>query len=73
MEASPQTPVFIVSTGRSGSTMLSRLLSLHPDVLSLSELFNALHPLGFQQDPVDGPNLWVMLSEPRPAIQRGFA
>jgi hypothetical protein len=66
MTGSPQTPVFIVSTGRSGSTMLSELLSLHPDVLSLSELFNAIHPLGFQRDPVDGPNLWSVLSEPRP-------
>ncbi|GLQ90229.1 sulfotransferase [Dyella flagellata] len=61
-----QTPLFIVSTGRSGSTMLSDLLALHPDVLSLSELFNALHPLGFRQDPVNGPDFWSMLSEPRP-------
>jgi hypothetical protein len=80
MEASPQTPLFIVSTGRSGSTMLSQLLSLHPDVLSLSELFNALHPLGFRKDPVDGPNLWSVLSEPRPRhtawlrlMERGLA
>ena len=80
MTASPQAPLFIVSTGRSGSTMLSELLSLHPDVLSLSELFNALHPLGFRQDPVDGPNFWSVLSEPRPRhtawlrlMERGLA
>jgi len=80
MTASPQAPLFIVSTGRSGSTMLSELLSLHPDVLSLSELFNALHPLGFRQDPVDGPNFWPVLSEPRPRhtawlrlMERGLA
>jgi putative sulfotransferase len=80
VDASPQTPVFIVSTGRSGSTMLSELLSLHPDLLSLSELFNALHPLGFRLDPVDGANLWAMLSEPRPRhtawlrlMERGLA
>lgn len=66
MPASPQTPLFIVSTGRSGSTMLSDLLSLHPDILSLSELFNALHPLGFHTDPVDGPGFWSILSAPRP-------
>lgn len=65
MTASPQAPLFIVSTGRSGSTMLSDLLSLHPGILSLSELFNALHPLGFQQDPIDGTNFWSVLSEPR--------
>lgn len=80
MTGSPQTPLFIVSTGRSGSTMLSELLSLHPDVLSLSELFNALHPLGFQKDPVDGPDFWSVLSEPRPRhtawlrlMERGLA
>ena len=80
MTASPQTPLFIVSTGRSGSTMLSDLLALHPDVLSLSELFNALHPLGFRKDPIDGPDLWSMLSEPRPRhtawlrlMERGLA
>ena len=60
--------------------MLSDLLSLHPDILSLSELFNALHPLGFRNDPVDGPNFWSMLSEPRPRhaawlrlMERGLA
>lgn len=65
MTTPSQTPLFIVSTGRSGSTMLSELLSSHPDILSLSELFNALHPLGFRKDPVDGPNFWSVLSEPR--------
>jgi putative sulfotransferase len=65
MTASAQTPLFIVSTGRSGSTMLSDLLSLHPGILSLSELFNALHPQSFQKDPIDGPNFWNVLSEPR--------
>lgn len=60
--------------------MLSELLSLHPDVLSLSELFNALHPLGFRQDPVDGSDFWAVLSEPRPRhtawlrlMERGLA
>lgn len=61
-----QTPLFIVSTGRCGSTMLSRLLSQHPDVTSLSELFNCLHPWAFTKHPADGPNLWHVLSEPRP-------
>jgi hypothetical protein len=66
MTRPPQDPLFIVSTGRSGSTMLSELLSLHPGVLSISELFNALHPLGFRQDPISGPDFWTVLSEPRP-------
>ena len=35
-------PVFIVSTGRRGSTMLSNMVKLHPDLLSVSEFFTAL-------------------------------
>ena len=35
-------PVFIVSTGRCGSTMLSNMVKLHPDLLSVSEFFTAL-------------------------------
>lgn len=60
-----QPPLFLVSTGRCGSTLLSTLLAHHPAVLSLSELFNALAPLGFFQDPIRGPDLWYLLSAPR--------
>jgi hypothetical protein len=60
-----QAPLFIVGTGRCGSTMLSELLSLHPAILSLSELFNSVYPLGFQHDPLDGTRLWYILREPR--------
>lgn len=77
---SSQAPLFIVSTGRCGSTMLSRLLAQHPDVASLSELFNSLFPWTFLKNPVDGPNLWHMLSAPRPhhkiwlrLLERGVA
>ena len=60
-----QQPIFIVSTGRCGSTMLSRMLSLHPEVASLSEVFTSLFPYTFSRDPSDGPNFWHMLSAPR--------
>jgi hypothetical protein len=33
---------FIIGTGRCGSTLLSRMLRLHPRVLELSELFVGL-------------------------------
>ena len=34
--------IFVVSTGRCGSTMLSHILKQHPDVLSLNEFMNTL-------------------------------
>lgn len=60
-----QVPLFIVSTGRCGSTMLSRMLALHPEVASLSEVFTSLFPYTFLRDPCDGPNFWHMLSASR--------
>jgi hypothetical protein len=57
---------FVVSTGRSGSTMLSKLLQLHPDVLSLSEFFIALQRAPFRwevpTEPLDGKQLWELMT-----------
>ena len=36
--------VIVVSTGRCGSTMLSNMLRLNPEILSLSEFFSLLMP-----------------------------
>jgi Sulfotransferase family len=36
----------VVGTGRCGSTMLSRILQMHPDVLSLSEFWNVFRDNG---------------------------
>jgi hypothetical protein len=60
-----QPPLFIVSTGRCGSTMLSELLALHPAVLSISELFNALAPFAFNKRSANGATFWHVLSAPR--------
>ncbi len=57
---------FIVGTGRCGSTMLSRILSLHPGVLSVSEFFCTLAP-GSAELPdgsIDGQRLWQILASP---------
>lgn len=53
---------FIVNSGRCGSTMLSRILHRHPDVLSASEFMNTMrramdHSL-FAQPEVSGEALW---------------
>jgi hypothetical protein len=55
----------VVGTGRCGSTMLSRVLHLHPEVLSVAEFFSSL-AVG-RELPVhdmDGQELWGYLSRP---------
>lgn len=65
-------PVFIVGTGRCGSTLLSRCLSMHPDVLSLSELMVFATDLGgriaqaFPQGAVSGADFWRILGTAHP-------
>lgn len=61
---------FIVGTGRCGSTMVSRLLAGHRDVLSVNELFVTL-PLDASVDltaRIDGREFWTLLSTPDPYI-----
>ncbi len=57
---------FILSTGRSGSTMLSKILQLHPEVLSLSEFFVSLQRAPFEwvlpTEPIDGAELWELMT-----------
>jgi hypothetical protein len=63
---------FVVSTGRCGSTMLSRILSKHPDVLSLSEFFRTICDDSTESKlptgDMDGPELWRRLSLTSPAV-----
>ncbi len=61
-------PIFIVGTGRCGSTMLSDLINQHPDILSLSEFFSHLTDLGgripelFTPKIMDGKEFWKIIS-----------
>jgi tetratricopeptide (TPR) repeat protein len=60
-------PVFVVSSGRCGSTLVSNMLRLHPAVLSLSEFLILLTPGAFPggTSPIYGPQFWSLLSTPR--------
>jgi hypothetical protein len=64
-DARPAWPgVIVVSTGRCGSTMLSNMLRLNPEILSLSEFFSLLMPDPFPAGELDAAAYWRLLSEP---------
>lgn len=64
------TLAFVLSTGRAGSTLVSRILGEHPDVLSISEYFAALQGIlrrkPYPEHEMDGEELWRILSAPDP-------
>lgn len=64
-----QDMVFVVSTGRCGSTLISHLVGCHPDVLSLSELFGQLYPFLFLRGTnSSGTDFWNRLTIPNPLL-----
>ena len=65
----PIPPVLVLSTGRCGSTMISDVLNLHPDVLSLSEVFSLLGPLALFGKRVSGKAMWALCSRQNPALR----
>lgn len=58
-------PVFIVGTGRCGSTLLSDIVRIHPEWLSLSELFVGIAPDCFATDQLSGAAFWAQLTTPQ--------
>lgn len=66
-------PVFIVGTGRCGSTMMSNIVRLHPRLLSLSEFFANLAGRAFMLRNPDGESFWRLLSVPSPIAVRMMA
>lgn len=56
---------FIIGTGRCGSTLLSKMLALSPEMVSIFEFFNGLHGSGrFSPEPVTAEELWEIISTP---------
>ncbi|WP_314174673.1 sulfotransferase [Streptomyces winkii] len=67
---SPRTLTFVVGTGRCGSTALSDVLRLHPDVLGLSELIASVEPGALPEQPLTGEEFWQLLASSRPFADR---
>lgn len=63
-------PVFIVGTGRCGSTLMSNLVNLHPDILSLSEVFVSFANEGFIHKTLDGERFWQLLTDTAPILRK---
>ncbi|MEU6801504.1 sulfotransferase [Streptomyces neyagawaensis] len=59
---------FVVSTGRCGSTLLSRLLHTNPDILSISELFGLVPIKDRLAGHLDGGDFWRQIADPVPFI-----
>ena len=68
MTGSPP-PRFVVGTGRCGSTLLSRMLSQNPEVLSVFEFFSGIDQFfRFQEESVDGAELGRRLRQDHPML-----
>lgn len=59
---------FVVSSGRCGSTLVSRLLNTHPHLLSIQELLAYMGPFGLGNHVMTGPQFWDLLCRPYEAL-----
>lgn len=65
-------PVFVVGTGRCGSTLVSQMLGEHPSILSVSEWFSFITDLDTRIEPafadgeIDAEAFWRLLSRCNP-------
>ncbi|MFF8432257.1 sulfotransferase family protein [Streptomyces sp. NPDC016566] len=61
---------FVIGTGRSGTTALSRILNSHPDVLSLNEFMASVGDAAFPEGRLTGEEFWQSLCRPAPHFDR---
>lgn len=69
-DASGMRGALLLGPARCGSTLVSRMLRRHPDVLSLSECFAMIGPRAFRPMRCDGARFWNALSQPLPGMSR---
>lgn len=60
----------ILGSARCGSTLVSQILRLHPEVLSVSELFATMGPHAFRPQQPDGARFWAHLATPSRAMAK---
>lgn len=60
----------ILGSARCGSTLVSQILRLHPDILSVSELFASMGPRAFRPARLDGARFWAHLATPSRAMAK---
>jgi hypothetical protein len=61
---------FVVSTGRCGSGLLSRILRANPDVLSIEEVFGAVPAEDLLTGRLDGRGFWRRVAGAAPVVSR---
>lgn len=66
----PMRGALILGSARCGSTLVSRILNLHPAVLSVSELFASVGANAFRPACLDGARFWSHLSRPSRAMSQ---
>ncbi len=61
-----QTPIFVVSSGRAGSTLLARMIHRHPRLLCVSDIFEPVGEIPYFdcERQVDGKEFFNILSAP---------
>lgn len=62
-------PVFIVGTGRCGSTLMSEVVARHPNILSLSEVFTSFTTRALYNRRLKSSDFIKMLHEPAPTLK----
>ncbi|MEM7349850.1 MAG: sulfotransferase [Acidobacteriota bacterium] len=63
---SAQIPIFVVSSGRAGSTLLAKMIHRHPQLLCVSDIFEPVGEIPYfdRQKRVDGKAFFDILSAP---------